>query len=303
MTSHRRAERHGLGALADVLKPFESGVTHSRASGAVIHRSYPGTVEREPIIEQLIERKRLWPLMDHNSCHFCASPRKPEHAKDFNICWSCNQLRKGYGGNTPALSDLIPITYTTKDWALGAGLRKLKDQYNVDPRNVLALRMGAVLSLFLEHQLPRLSFPIPLTHIIPVPSSKPVVVNALQRAAKEGWWVPELSTDIVTADPNFPRQREREGRDRAVIKGKWSVDGDALGYGHVLLLDDITTSGGSLHSLAAALVSQGAGTVRAVVLGRNVGSDGEWILPLLEERHNRGARWSPKTSKRDIIHG
>lgn len=156
-------------------------------------------MEREAVIEQLIERKRLWPLMDYNSCHFCASPRKPEHAKDFDICWSCNELRKRYGGKTPCLSDLVPITYTTKDWALGQGLREFKDRYNVDSRNLMALRMGAVLSLFLEHQTQKPSFPFPLTHIIPVPSSKPAVVSALQRAAREGWWTPELSTDIVSA--------------------------------------------------------------------------------------------------------
>lgn len=262
-------------------------------------------MDREEVIERLIVMDRLWRLLDYNSCHFCAKPRKPEYAKNYRVCFDCKQLIQQYGGRSGGyLANLVPITYTTPEWPLGRGLRDFKDSYNASPSNIMAARFGAVLSAFLEAQLDELGAPWGFTHIIPVPSSKPTVVNAVQRAASEGWWTPQLHTDVVGSAPDFPRQRERPSSDRRTIEDKWTVDQEALSEdARVLLLDDLVTSGGSVHSLAAELRWAGASQVQAVVLARNLGADGSWVQPHLAQNQARGAVWTPHVMKRDIIKG
>lgn len=83
----------------------------------------------------------------------------------------------------------------------------------------------------------------------------------------------------------------------------WEIDADALQISGppILLLDDIYTTGGSLHSLARDLRVAGARSVSAVVLERNLGDDGEWVLPLLRQEVEQGNVWRPEISKKDVI--
>jgi hypothetical protein len=249
-------------------------------------------------VGELVARNRLWPIIDYYSCLLCASPRKPEYEKGYSTCYACKQLRERYGSS---LADLIPITYSARDWPLGKGLRKFKDRHKANPQHKLALRFGAVLSLFLEHQEPRLAPAAGFGIVMTVPSSKPVVLSSLERAMDEGWWTPALTFDIAESKEGFPRQRERVGKDRAVVEDKWLVDQDRVRGEDVLLLDDFVTSGGSIHSLAQALRSAGAASVTAVVLARNVGEDGEWIRPQLEKAVAEGHVWTPHQNKRDVL--
>ena len=73
---------------------------------------------RIAIVDQLVARNRLWPLIDSCSCRFCAQPRRPAFHRGFRICYQCEKLRQTY---KDALSDLFPITYSTKSWPLGTG--------------------------------------------------------------------------------------------------------------------------------------------------------------------------------------
>jgi adenine/guanine phosphoribosyltransferase-like PRPP-binding protein len=86
------------------------------------------------------------------------------------------------------------------------------------------------------------------------------------------------------------------------VTDKWEIDRGAVDGRDVLVLDDILTSGGSIHSFAQALRRAGANSVRAVILARNIGADdGEWVLPLLQERHDAGGVWTPATNKYDVL--
>jgi Phosphoribosyl transferase domain len=259
------------------------------------------SITRDGIVEALVAKRRLWPLIDHApSCRFCAIPRQPQYVRDFPTCYRCGELANLYDGS---LDDLYPMTYTTPHWALGTGIRELKDDLHARPDNFIARSIGAVLSAYLEAQLGgrRLGLPWDFGVVTTVPSSRPVVAAALRRAAQEGWWVPEL-TDAATVRPGHQRQRERPGAERIYVEDKWDVDRAAVDGRDVLVLDDIYTSGGSIHSFARALRQSGANSVRAVILARNIGADnGEWVLPLLRDRHDAGAVWRPTTNKYDVL--
>jgi predicted amidophosphoribosyltransferase len=262
----------------------------------------PGTLTREQRIEILRDqRQALWPLIDYHSCGFCTKPRQPDRA-DFTTCFNCYRHRQRYGR---ALDELVPITYSAPTWTLGRAIRRFKDDDRADANHDRAASFGAILSAFLEQQLERIGrVPASRWRIVPVPSSKPLVVSALERAAREGWWTPAVSTDLISAREGTPRQRDRPGGERWIVEDKWEFDPSADEFGDpILLLDDMYTSGGTLQSLAHALKRAGVRLVSAVVIERNIGEDGEWVLPLLEEAVAAGRVWMPEESKRDVIGG
>ena len=254
---------------------------------------------RDGIVAKLVEKQRLLPLIDHApSCRFCAIPRQPQYVRDFPTCYRCSELSNLYDSS---LEDLYPIVYTTPQWALGTAIRQLKDDFGARPDNFIARNIGAVLSAFLEAQLGGRRLGRDFGVVTTVPSSRPVLASALQRAGEEGWWVPQL-TGVATVRPGHQRQRERPGAERIWVEDKWEVDRASVDGKDALVLDDIYTSGGSIHSFAQALRQAGANSVRAVVLARNIGADnGVWVLPLLRGRHDAGAVWTPETNKYDVI--
>jgi len=256
---------------------------------------------REEIVDTLVSRGVLWPLVDCGpSCRRCGSPRRPSVASAASVCRSCRELTKLYDDS---LADLYPITYTAPQWALCAGVRALKDLLDARCDNLLARDLGAVLSAYLEHHLggQRLGVSGEFGVVTAVPSSRPVIAAALRRAAQEGWWSPEFAV-VARARPGHLRQRRRPDAVRMHVRGKWEMDHAAVDGLDVLVLDDIYTSGGSVHSFAYALRNAGAASVRAAVLARNVGrDDGEWVLPLLQSHRNAGCRWTAAVGKHDVI--
>jgi orotate phosphoribosyltransferase len=54
------------------------------------------------------------------------------------------------------------------------------------------------------------------------------------------------------------------------VRNKWQVNGAAVSGMRVLALDDIYTTGGTVHSFACELRQAGAASVHAVVLARNL---------------------------------
>lgn len=254
--------------------------------------------EREAILLDLIDKDALWRLTDIDSCDTCCTPRQPQYVKDYSTCFDCGQLQKKHGG---ALADLVPITYTTSEWRLGKALRIFKDRCRSNPDHLLAKRMAAVWSAFMENQTTRIAPTWGFDIITTVPSSNPTVLACLQRAEREDWWVPETTTGFASSAPSFPRQRARTGTQRLDMAGKWTVDEGAVLGQDVLVLDDITTTGSTLHSFARALRNAGAESVRAVVLACNLGRDGPWILPYLKQQRADGLVWTPHENKHDII--
>jgi hypothetical protein len=269
----------------------------ARCAGGGVARA---AASRERIVESLVAARVLWPLVDHGpSCCSCAAPRRPPLGDVLVNCRSCVELTELYEGG---LADLYPISYTTPDGALCAAVRELKDRFGARSDNRLARDIGAILSAYLQAQLGggRLGhrrFDV----VTAVPSSRPVVAAALQRAGDEGWWSCELGA-VATARRGHRRQRERPDRLRKYVHDKWDVDHAAVNGLDVLVVDDLYTSGGSVHSFAHALRQAGAASVRAVVLARNLWAhDAAWVLSLLRTRHDAGHGWVPSTNKYDVI--
>jgi hypothetical protein len=255
---------------------------------------------REQIVESLVAARVLWPLVDHGpSCCSCAAPRRPPLGDVFVNCRSCVELTELYEGG---LADLYPISYTTPDAALCAAIRDLKDTFRARSDNRLAREIGAILSAHLEVQLDGGRLGLGRFDIVTaVPSSRPVVAAALRRAAEEGWWSCELAV-VATTRRGHCRQRERPDGLRPHVRDKWDVDREAVSGLNVLVLDDIYTSGGSVHSFAHALRQAGAASAYAVVLARNLWThDAGWVLSLLRARHDTGYCWTPSTNKYDVL--
>jgi hypothetical protein len=249
---------------------------------------------RAGVIARLTARGGLWPLLPWNACALCALPRRAPAPT--SLCDGCRRLRRIYGD---ALADLHPAALTARDWALGAALRTFKDVGGASPDGPHARELAAILSAYLEARLgPAALAPADRARLLltAVPSSRPAVPAALARARREGWWAPDLRP-VARARAGVPGQRRRPRLERLQIDGKWLVDAAAVAGRDVLVLDDVCTTGATVHSFALALRDAGARDVRAVVLARNVGPDGHWILPLLQARHAIGVRWRPATPK------
>jgi adenine/guanine phosphoribosyltransferase-like PRPP-binding protein len=289
-----------VGVIIDSLVSPKGGRGHRGEAVIRLGELAPERAIREQVVEGLVAARVLWPLVDHGpSCRACAAPRRPPVGQDVVKCRACRDLAELYVG---ALADLYPISYTTPDGSLCAVVRELKDKAAACLDSSLARDIAAILSAYLETQL-RLGglgggrFDV----VTAVPSSRSVIAAALRRAAEEGWWSCELAA-VASARPGHRRQRERSYRARSFVRGKWRVDRAAVDGLDVLVLDDIYTSGGSVHSFAYALRQAGAASVRAVVLARNLWADDMgWVPPLLRARCDAGERWMPSTGKYDVI--
>jgi len=251
---------------------------------------------REQLVQQLVDGRHLFRLLDHYSCQFCGCPRQEKYHRGFSTCWGCEQNQRHYGD---ALSDLVPITYTTKKWSLGTAIRDFKDVNDASASVPTALYFGALLSLWLDEHIDTV---VPEPRVVTsVPSSRPVIASALERAATEGWWVPDL-VQVATRSPTATHQRTRREERWKVASDSWIVDSHAVAGLHVLVLDDICTSGGSLHSFARALLDHGALSVTGVVMARNLGdNDGVWARPLLDAQHEAGQPWDFREIKHEVI--
>lgn len=254
--------------------------------------------DREHVLDRLRDAGALWPIVDHWSCRTCAQPRLERYGGP-DACAQCRRLAARHDSS---LNTLLPITYTSYDWKLGRGLREFKDADRCSARSHWALGFGAILSSFLEAQMPRLGRGR-YDRIVTVPTSSPVVERSLRRAAREGWWSPSV-VSVASVARGFERQRRRNAAQRQTVDpAKWAVDEEALnGAIEVLVVDDMLTTGASLFSFAHALRRSGVAFVDAVVVARNVGQrDATWVRPVLERRVHQAGPWTPETSKSDVM--
>jgi hypothetical protein len=256
--------------------------------------SPPPAEIRAAMLARLASRRGLWPLLPLNPCTLCALPRRRATAEP--LCDGCRHLRRYYG---EALADLHPAALSAGDWVLGVALRAFKDAAPPGPDAPYGRQLAAVWSAFLEARIgPEARGPAALAPplVTAVPSGHPAVWHLLERARREGWWALPLEI-VARVRPGIPGQRRRPRAERLRIAGKWIVDAAAVAGRDVVVLDDVCSTGATVHSLAAALDDTGARSVRALVLVRNVGPDAHWLLPLLHAGHAVGIRWRPDTPK------
>lgn len=147
--------------------------------------------------------------------------------------------------------------------------------------------VAAMLSAYLEAHAPRLL--APEVTVTVVPTTRPVVVNALRVAAEHGW----VSVTVTpTGQPSGRSQRLGNRQTRLAKRPQdWSLLGDVAGP--VLLLDDLYTTGASMHSYAGALRAAGAACVRGVALARVIRGTAyaEHLRHLRTNRTHEPWRW------------
>lgn len=176
-----------------------------------------------------------------------------------DVCWSCSR-----GGN-PRLDAFAPISYTTAGTPLYSALIDYKHPER-PAASGLANNLTALLRRFLEAhehclaagaQAPGAGFDVIST--VPAGDRRSDDVHPLHRlvAAAD----PRHARLLARAAPQTTPHRFDAARYRATTDLKDTA---------VLLIDDIWTTGASMHAAAVALRAAGARTVAGVVIGRYV---------------------------------
>jgi hypothetical protein len=122
----------------------------------------------------------------------------------------------------------------------------------------------------IEREAPEF-FTDPSCITVPIPSSSDLIGRCVAEAGRRGW--PTLTiSDHLESEPR-PRQTELAAGDRrAAAQGKYRFDGSLEGS-RALLLDDVYTSGHTMHDAGRALREAGATAVVGVVYARRVFPD------------------------------
>jgi hypothetical protein len=128
------------------------------------------------------------------------------------------------------------------------------------------------LALGIKHFLDANAFNL-VTRVPPKPSAERDSVGALLRAAAKSsrYGLSDLVLlDAIRCVRDYPPQKSRGSFERRVknVDGVFAADRAVSGH-HVLLVDDVLTSGATLISCAKALLDAGAASVGALVIGYN----------------------------------
>jgi pyrimidine operon attenuation protein/uracil phosphoribosyltransferase len=105
-----------------------------------------------------------------------------------------------------------------------------------------------------------------------IPSRHALVETALEIMDREGWRAPIVRLDALTAADRPPQTDLHEDARREAASGKYSASSSVAGA-HILLLDDVYTSGYTIHDAARALGAAGAATVTGIVYSRRIYPD------------------------------
>lgn len=241
---------------------------------------------REDFLERLRSDGRLWPVVDFHGCPRCYMPRRSA----LYVCSTCLAV----GAKNPlALDSFEAITVATTTGGLEPLLASFKDRPRAEGDRALA-RLAAPLTSYLERHRDGLELGSEQTLFTGVPSSSNVIARALQLGIKLGWFDRETEH---TGESRHPERKQRKGdRDsrRSLTYADWSVDADRVRDRNVVLVDDLMTTGASLHSYAKALKRAGAKRIRGVVLIRHV--SGYVYEEGLAQLRSRGEEpsWSPE---------
>lgn len=211
------------------------------------------------------------PAQQRAVCSVCRNGIDPA----WPLCPSCNKAHVRLG----SLDPIIPVSLSIHGEQLHFALRKYKDADDADIRQRMALRLAALLTVFVHYHSKCLG---DWDIIVPVPSTSRNALTPVLDMTPHRKKVVELLHPSDDFDP--------DGRD--VDPARFSVDSDPRGT-RVLLLDDTFTTGASMFSARAALMNAGAVVVQAVVLGRHIRPD-KW--PPAEELLSwlRGRPWNPE---------
>jgi predicted amidophosphoribosyltransferase len=206
----------------------------------------------------------LPPLEPPQCCSRCQRPFEPE--RQYRLCYDC---RYNHG---PQLGSVVAATYAAVGSAPWDLLRRAK--FELVEGEALARVVRAVAAAIwekIEETAPE-SFVGRHRVTVSIPSSRDLIHRCAAEARAAGW--PSLTFDDRLVAEARPRQSELHGADerRIAAQAKYTFGGDLAGA-DVLLLDDVYTSGYTMHDAARAVSATGAQSVVGVVYARRVFPD------------------------------
>ena len=191
------------------------------------------------------------------TCRVCATP-----VDGFELCWRCGQDQRITG-----LADVVaPLTYAVGSTESAALLRDYKNH----PVRSVRLRHGLVIGSLLQlgitaHErclVAVVGLPVSLRVAVPSLTSRPGVHPFAQMARAMG---------VVGEAALVPAPEAM--CDRVVRPDKFTLEPARVAAGkHVLVLDDVWTTGSNAQSAALTLRRAGAAAVSVMVVGR-------WLSP------------------------
>ena len=213
----------------------------------------PNVVPREPAVR--LDFLRNVVREPSRTCGVCAAP-----VDGHSLCWRCRHHRRSLG-----LADLVaPLAYAVDGTDLAAVLRNYKNHPLRRERDRCALIVSELLRLGIsDHERC-------LGAVTGQPVSARVVIPSLTSRIGIHPMVAIAESLGLTGDVAL--QPALDGRcDRVVDSEKFTAAG-AVTRRHVLVLDDVWTTGSNAQSAALALRRAGAAAVSVMVIGR-------WLNP------------------------
>lgn len=194
-------------------------------------------------------------------CAVCRTAVKGTYPR----CYPCNEALTSGGA---LLADVVvPISIAVKGEQLAAELWRYKNQSDPKARQVLKLRLAAVLWRFLDGHEACVADAIgvrkfDLAATVPSTSGRgdhPLrqIVETIIEPTRDRY------EDLLIPNPSVPSNRDVR-MDRFVVP-----DGADLAGKSVLLIDDTWTTGGHAQSAAVALKQARAARVGVIVIGRH----------------------------------
>jgi predicted amidophosphoribosyltransferase len=173
---------------------------------------------------------------------------------DYVRCSQCEQARY------LAVPEVLPIAMSVHLGLLHAHLRGYKDNLDTAVRSRMALRLAALVSVFMANHQRCLG---EWDYVTCVPSVRRAAPAAI--VSHLGVFAPRYN-QVLAASAEVRRA------ERALDPGRFPVSG-RVRRDRVLLFDDTFTSGASIFSAVAALREAGAEVVGPLVIGRHIRPD------------------------------
>jgi hypothetical protein len=233
-----------------------------------------GRTRQEYLDAMLAQDVRLPPLRPPEACERCQRPHAPEYVGVYRRCYPC---QREHGS---ALDSVRACTYAATGHRTWNALRAAKfidsDEFSAETISDCVGAVAAGLSDVLSETWPEVLEPADDGWAaVVIPSSSALVDRAVARMRDEGWLAPLVAGGALRADPGRPRQSTVEGVEakRAAAAGKYSADPAAVSGCNVVLIDDVYTTGYSMHDAARAVTEAGAEYVTGVVYARRIFPD------------------------------
>lgn len=219
----------------------------------------------------LEQEARLPPLEPPTACERCQRPHSPEYVGVYRRCYQC---AREHGA---ALESVHACTYAATGHLTWNVLRAAKftdeSEFSAETISNCVGAVAAGLSEVLSEVWPEVLEPLDEGWVaVAIPSSSGLVDRAVARMREEGWPAPLIAEGALRADPTRPRQSTVDGAEakRAAAAGKYEADGEIVRGLNVVLIDDVYTTGYSMHDAARALREAGTRSIRGIVYARRI---------------------------------